>query len=127
MTNDPRKITDEEIAQYRQQFVDYPEALDALDLIAESDGDLMESASLLALETGLTVTRQEPNILDEIAQKCRQIICDDVFIDDLMSGLLTAGVTTLATSGQISAAVATPIVIYLTKTGVKNWCKSNQS
>ena len=125
MTTDPTKITIEEIFKYRQQFADHPEALDALDLIAESDGDLKESASLLALETGVSVTRQEPNVLDELAQKCRQIICDDAFIDDLMGGLLTAGIATLATSGQISAAVATPVVIYLTKTGVKNWCKSN--
>ena len=120
------KISEEEIAQYRQQFVDYSEALDALDLIAESDGDLQKSANLLALETGISITRQEPNILEEIAQKCRQTICDDAFIDDLMGGLLTAGVTALATSGQIPAAVATPVVIYLAKTGVKNWCKSHQ-
>ena len=126
MTTEPTKISDQEIAQYRQQFADYPEALDALDLIAESDGDLQESASLLALETGVSITRNR-NILDELAQKCRQIICDDAFIDDLMGGLLTAGVATLAASGQIPAAVATPVVIYLTKTGVKNWCKSNQS
>ncbi len=124
MTTEPTKISDQEIAQYRQQFADYPEALDALDLIAESDGDLQESASLLALETGVSITRNR-NILDELAQKCRQIVCDDAFIDDLMGGLLTAGVATLAASGQIPAAVATPVVIYLTKTGVKNWCKSN--
>ncbi|MEL6441789.1 MAG: hypothetical protein AAFQ80_21365 [Cyanobacteria bacterium J06621_8] len=125
--NDPTKITSKEISQYRQDFADYPEALDALDLIAESDGDLKESAILLTIETGVSVTREEQNILDELAQKCRQIICDDVFIDELMGGLLTAGVATLAASGQIPAAVATPVVIYLTKTGVKNWCKSNQT
>ena len=124
MTTEPTKISDQEIAQSRQQFADYPEALDALDLIAESDGNLQESASLLALETGVSVTRNR-NILDELAQKCRQIICDDAFINDLMGGLLAAGVATLAASGQIPAAVATPVVIYLTKAGVKNWCKSN--
>ena len=125
MMTDPTKITDEEIGQYRQPVAVYPEALDALDLNAESDVDLKESASLLALETGVSITRKEPNILDELAQKCRQIICDDAFIDDLIGGLLTAGVATLAASGQIPAAVATPVVIYLTKTGVKKWCKSN--
>ena len=127
MTNDPTKITDEEIVQYQQQFANFSEALDALDLIYEYDGDLEKSASLLALQTGVSVTRQEPNILDELAQKCHQIICDDAFIDDLMSGLLTAGVTALSTSGQIPAAVATPIVIYLTKKGVKKWCRSHRS
>jgi hypothetical protein len=46
-------------------------------------------------------------------------------MDDLMSGLLTAGVATLTVSGQIPQAVATPVVIYLTKKGVKIWCQSN--
>lgn len=132
MTTEPTKISDPkkdptEFNDYREKFADYPEALHALDLIADNGGDLEKSASFLALEAGISVTRQGPNILDKLAQRCRPIICDDVFIDELMGGLLTAGVATLAASGQIPAAVATPVVIYLTKTGVKNWCKSNQT
>ena len=49
------QLTLEEIQHYRQQFKDYPEALDALDLIAETDGDLIKSAGLLAMETGLKI------------------------------------------------------------------------
>ncbi len=123
MTTDPTKLSDEEIAQYREQFSDRPEALDALDLIAENEGDLQESASLLAQEAGVTITKKVPNILDELAQKLRKVICDDAF-DELMTGLLGAAVGTLAATGQIPQALATPVVIYIAKIRVKKFCES---
>jgi hypothetical protein len=127
MSNNPTKVSLEEISNYREQFADYPEALDSLDLIEENDGDLKQSVSLLALEYGVSISKNVPNILDELAQKCRNTICDEVFIDELMTGLLTAGVASLTASGQIPAALATPVIIYLAKVGVKNWCGSNRS
>ena len=126
MTTDPTKVTPEEITLYREQFSAYTDALDALDLIEESEGDLKQAASLLALESGVVISKKVPNILDELAQKSRNIVCDKVFIDELMTGLLTAGVASLTASGQIPAALATPVVIYLAKTGVKKWCESSK-
>lgn len=125
MNTDSTQVTPEEIAQYREQFSDYPESLDALDLIEECDGDLKQAASSLALESGIVISKKMPNILDELAQKCRNIVCDEVFINELMAGVLTAGVTSLTASGQIPAALATPVVIYLAKKGVKKWCESS--
>jgi hypothetical protein len=128
MMTDATHLTPDEIQAHRKLFKDYPEALDALNLIDESDGDLIESANLLAAEAGIEISSragEDINILDKLAQKCRSVICDEDFMDDLMSGLLTAGVATLTVSGQIPQAVATPVVIYLTKKGVKIWCQSN--
>ena len=126
---DSTQLTPEEIKQYREQLKDNPDALDILDLIEESEGSLIESTNILALEAGSEIRSrggEELNILDKFALKCRSIVCDDDFMDDLMSGLLTAGIATLAASGQIPQAIATPVVIYLTKKGVQKWCQSNQ-
>ncbi|MDJ0843714.1 hypothetical protein [Crocosphaera sp.] len=128
MMSDATQLTADEIQQYREQFKEDPEALEILDLIEESEGNLIESTNLLAMEEGVEIPSRagdELNILDKFALKCRSVVCDDDFMDDLMSGLLTAGVATLTVSGQIPQAVATPVVIYLTKKGVKKWCKSN--
>jgi hypothetical protein len=125
MTTDSTQVTPEEIAQYREQFSGYPESLDALDLIEENDGDLKQAANLLALESGVVISKKVPNILDELAQKSRNIVCDEVFINELMTGVLTAAVASLTASGQIPAALATPVVIYLAKKGVKKWCESS--
>ncbi len=123
MTTEPTKLSDEEITQYREQFADRPEALDALDLIAENNGDLIKSASLLALEAGVEIPKRVPNILDELAQKCRKVACDDAF-DDLMAGLLGAAMGTFAATGQLPEALATPVVIYIARIGVKKFCSS---
>ncbi|WP_377482057.1 MAG: hypothetical protein P2A85_28960 (plasmid) [Microcoleus anatoxicus] len=125
MTTDSTQVTPEEIAQYREQFSDYPESLDALDLIEECNGDLKQAANLLVLESGIVIPKKVPDTLDELAQKCRNIVCDEVFINELMTGVLTAAVTSLTASGQIPAALATPVVIYLAKKGVKKWCESS--
>lgn len=101
------QLTADEIQQYREQFKDNPKALDILDLIEESEGNLIESTNLLAMEEGVEIPSRagnELNILDKFALQCRSIVCDDDFMDDLMSGLLTAGVATLTVSGQIPQA-----------------------
>jgi hypothetical protein len=125
MTTDSTQVTPEEITQYREQFSDHPESLDALDLIEECDGDLKQAANFLALESGIVISKKPQDILDKLAQKCRNIVCDEVFINELMTGVLTTGVASLTVSGQIPAALATPVVIYLAKKGVKKWCESS--
>ncbi|HBE19423.1 MAG TPA: hypothetical protein DEG17_13795 [Cyanobacteria bacterium UBA11149] len=45
LTTDPTKVTPEEIAQYREQFADYPEALAALDEVEACDYILDDAAS----------------------------------------------------------------------------------
>lgn len=125
MTNEATKVSPEEIAQYRLQFAGLPAALDALDLIADTDGDLLQATSLLIQEEGFTTSRGELNSLDELVEKCRRVICDEAF-NELMTGLLSAAVGTLAASGQIPAALATPVVIYIARIGVKKFCPSGE-
>lgn len=122
-------VTPEEIAQYRSELADYPEALTALNAIERCKGNLEAAAKLIAIEeTDEEVdTRADSDYLDKLAQKCRRVICQKEFIDDLMTGLLTAAITSLATSGNIPAALATPVVIYLAKVGVKKFCQSSES
>ena len=124
MTTDPTIITPEEITEYRKEFADKPEALYALDLIAENDGDLVESATFLASDSATRDLSDFRNILDALALECRDAICHEAF-DDLMDGLLSAAVATFAASGQIPVAIATPVVIYVARRGVDNFCESS--
>ncbi|MBG1262432.1 hypothetical protein [Nostoc commune] len=116
-------ITPEEISQFRSQLVDSPEALAALDAIEECKGNLEAAAQLIAVETTDTEVslRGDSNYLEKLAQKLSKIICQEEF-DDLMTGVLTAAIATLAASGNIPIALATPVVIYVTKIGVKQFC-----
>jgi len=116
-------VTPEEITQFSSQLVDSPEALAALDAIEECKGNLEAAAQLIAVETTDTEVslRGDSNYLEKLAQKLSKIICQEEF-DDLMTGVLTAAIATLAASGNIPVALATPVVIYVAKIGVRQFC-----
>lgn len=122
--SDPIILTPDDIAEYRKQFSqnNQKEALDALDVIEEENGNLMTAASELAT---YYISKSSPNILEELAEKSRNIVCDEEFIDEVMSGLVSAAVASLCAAGQIPEAVAAPLVIYLAKKGIQKWCKSH--
>jgi hypothetical protein len=114
--NDPVKLTPEDIAQYREQFSqnNQQEALNALDVIEEKNGNLIIAASELAIEENIVVSKSISNI-----------VCDEEFIDKVMEGLLSSAVASLCATGQIPEAVAAPIVIYLARKGIQKWCNSD--
>ncbi|MCW5316367.1 hypothetical protein GTQ43_21855 [Nostoc sp. KVJ3] len=121
-------VTPEEISQFRSQLANSPEALAALDAIEECKGSLEAAAQLIAVETtdAEVSFRGDSNYLENLAQKLSKIICQEEF-DDLMTGVLTAAIATLAASGNIPIALATPVVIYVAKIGVKQFCKTAKS
>ena len=97
--NDIFKLTPEDIAQYREQFSqnNQEEALYALDVIEEKNGNLIIAASELAIEENIVVSKSISNILDKLAKKSRNIVCDEEFIDKVMDGLLSSAVASLCT------------------------------
>ncbi|MBE9212845.1 hypothetical protein IQ247_09090 [Plectonema cf. radiosum LEGE 06105] len=118
-------VTPEEISQFRTQLADNPEALAALDAIEECKGNLEAAAQLIAVETteAEVSLRGDSNYLEKLAQKLSKIICQEEF-DELMAGVLTTAIATLAVSGNIPAALATPVVIYVAKIGKKQFCET---
>ncbi|OKH16052.1 hypothetical protein [[Limnothrix rosea] IAM M-220] len=117
-------LTTEEIAELRGSFDQVPESLSTLDVIELCDGNIEQAISALAPQFGINITRADERPIDKYIQGFSHIICDEDFMDDLMGGLLTAAVAGLATAGQIPTAIATPIVLYVAKKGVKKWCST---
>jgi hypothetical protein len=117
-------ITLEEITEFRNQFAPNPEALAALDAIELCKGNLEAATQLIAFDK----TKKEVSLkgdslsLDKLAHKLQEIICQEEF-EELMTGVLTTAIAVLATSGNIPVALATPVVIYVAKIGVKKFCK----
>jgi hypothetical protein len=119
------KLAPEEIENFRSQLADYPEALTALDEIEEDEGDLEYATEIMALEAGIEKSRKE-GWLEDLSQRSRQIICQDEFRDDLLAGVVTALVASLAASGNLPVALATPVAIYIVKIGVKSFCNATK-
>ncbi|BAZ69354.1 hypothetical protein NIES4106_41260 [Fischerella sp. NIES-4106] len=118
-------VTPEEITEFRSQLADNPEALAALDAIEECKGNLEAAAQLIAVETTdeEVSLRGDSDYLEKLAQKLSKIICEENF-NELMTGVLTAAIATLAASGNIPVALATPVVIYVAKIGTKKFCET---
>lgn len=121
-------LTPEEISQFRTQLADSPEALAALDAIEECEGNLEAATQLIAVETteAEVSLRGDSNFLEKLAEKLSNIICQEEF-DELMTGVLTTAIATLAASGNIPIALATPVVIYVARIGKKQFCKTVKS
>lgn len=115
-------ITSQEIAQFRSQLADYPEALKALDIIEDCEGDVEDAAISMAIQVG-----QEPNTSDNwllgLAKRCRVSICEKELREDLANGQLKAAVGSLVEEKICPEILATPVVIYVFKSGVKDFCE----
>jgi hypothetical protein len=118
-------VTPEEIEQYRAELADDPFALRALDMIEDCEGDLEDAAIALALQSG-----QEPNEterwLESLAKRWRSFLCQAGIKDYLLSGSIANAVKLLSAETSIPAVLATPVVLFASKTGVEDFCKPLQ-
>ncbi|MBD3883873.1 hypothetical protein IFO70_19105 [Phormidium tenue FACHB-886] len=118
-------VTLAEVAQYRSELADDPNALRALDMIEDCDGDLEDAAIALALQAG-----QEPDESDRwlegLAKRWRSFVCQAGIKDYLMTGAVANGVKLLAAETSIPPTLATPVILYALKTGVEDFCKPLQ-
>jgi hypothetical protein len=115
-------VTFEEIAQYRSELSASPEALRALDMIEDCEGDLEDAAIALALQA-----RQEPDTserwLEGLAKRCRAVLCQGDLRANLAAGSLQEAMRSLAQATDLPPSLATPVIIYVLKTGLEDFCK----
>ena len=115
-------ITSQEIAQFRSQLADYSEALKALDIIEDCEGDIEDAAISMAIQSG-----QEPNTSDNwlssLAKRCRVIVCEKDAKEELAKGQLKVALESLIEAKLCPEILATPVAIYAMKTGVEIFCE----
>lgn len=118
-------VTREEIEQYRTELADNLTALNALDMIEDCEGDLEDAAISLALRVGQEPDRSD-NWLDGLAKRWRPFVCQAGIKDALLAGSIANVVTLLAAETTIPDVLALPVVLYVVKTGVEEFCKPLQ-
>jgi|GEM_PF-1158431 len=132
MTN----LTPQEITQVRGLLADKEYALDALQVIEECEGNLEYAFEVLMLESGNTEgTREFGTSLQKLANNCRNVICQEEFqaeiIDgfsrDFLNAIVPIITAQLAVMGNLPAAIAIPVVMYVIKIGIRRFCTSGES
>lgn len=115
-------VTAEEIAKYRSELSADNDALEALDIAEDCEGDLEDAAIALALRAG-----QEPDQSDRwlegFAKRWRAYICQSGFRQSVGQGAIANGVQLLAAEMAIPSGLATLVLIYIHQTGVDIFCK----
>jgi len=116
-------VTSQEIAQFRSQLADDPKAMEALDLIEDCEGDLEDAAMTLAIKVGQEPERANSEWLGALAKKWRAVICQEDFRADLVDGSVNQIMEHLKTMPAFPQILATPVLIYVLKQGVNNFCE----
>lgn len=117
------QVTSEEIARLRAELLAYPDALAALKEIEECEGDIEDAAMVLAIRVG-----QQPDIansewLNSLAKKCRAVICQAEFKNALENGNFALVVGHLRETKLCPALLVTPVLMYVVKQGVNEFCQ----
>ncbi|OKH31398.1 hypothetical protein NIES2101_41565 [Calothrix sp. HK-06] len=112
----------EEIARFRSELAAYPEAIAAIDIIENCDGNLEDATAVLAIELGEDIDR-DGGLLENLAKRCRPIVCQEDFKDDLLPALVAGIMETLMIATPVPPGLAALVAIYITNKGVKNFCK----
>ncbi|MGM3307690.1 hypothetical protein ACSQ6I_17255 [Anabaena sp. WFMT] len=116
------KVTSKEIAQFRSQLADDPQAMEALDLIEDCEGDLEDAAMSLAIRAGQEPEQTNAEWLEALAKKWRAVICEQEYRNDLLNGSIVEMMAHLKTIPSFPKILATPVLIYIIQQGVNNFC-----
>jgi hypothetical protein len=111
----------EEINDYREQLKDYDYAMKALEVIEDVEGDLEDASTSLALASGQTPDRID--WLEGLAKRCRVAICEQNLRADLEDNYIETTIDYLHQKKICPPLLITPIVIYVVKQGINDFCK----
>lgn len=118
-------LSPQEIAQYRSQLSENEVALQALDMIEDCEGDLEDAAIALALQAGQEPDRSD-QWLDGMAKRWRVFLCQTGLKEPLQSGSVANAIKLLGAETSLPTRLATPIVLYVMKVGVEDFCRPLQ-
>lgn len=116
------QISSGEISQLRSEYSNEQKIVNVLDTLQECDGYIEDTIDILMMREMGIEPDKSPN---RLLQKCRHIICQEEFKEDLGSGLVAAVMEILSSSCGIPPGVGTAIGIYIYKLGIKEFCNSS--
>ena len=121
-------VTQAEIEQYRSQLQEYPDALKAIDVLEECEGDLEFAAETLAIESGELDNDldekdpNEPSWLEKSAAKLRPHVCTQAF-KDVLSQSFAVALGSLVTAGVYPGVPLTLVLIYISTNNLDKFCQ----
>ncbi len=114
------RMTSQAIAHYRTQLAQFPDALLALDIIEDCEGDLEDASLTLGIHAGQQPDRND--WLDGLAKRCRVAICEGDFPASLKADKIDAVVEHLIERRICHPTLAPLVVLYVLNQGIEDFC-----
>ncbi|MBE9010437.1 hypothetical protein IQ250_09490 [Pseudanabaenaceae cyanobacterium LEGE 13415] len=118
-------VSPEDLELFREQLADHPNALAALDVIEDCDGDLEDAAISLAIRSGQLPEENEGWIVG-LAKRWRHILCEAQLKEGLEDGLSGELIDAIVAQTELPMRLAVPVAIYVIKAGVEPFCQPMQ-
>lgn len=134
MTIDSIQLSPEKIAQYRAEWANNSDALAALDVIEEWDGDLADATESLATRNGVEGVEDNADLrwFLELLQLCRNHICQpryenlrEKYIPALIPPITDCIAGGFSCPPGIVGILATPVAIYIQEEGIDKFCQTS--
>lgn len=114
-------LTPAQIAQYRSALATVPDALLALDMVEDCEGDLEDAAIALALQVGQEPS-QSDRWLDGLAKRWRVTLCATDVQAHIGESRLAAAAQTLVNAVTLPPRLVALVIIYVDRQGVETFC-----
>ena len=131
--NSMTTVTPEQVSQLRSELANNPEALEALEVIEEWDGDLADAAESLATRNGIEGVEDNADsrwFADKLRQ-CRDFICNSKYqnlrekhFPALLPPVAEFFAVLLGCLPGVATIIATPFAIYIMNEGMDKFCNS---
>jgi len=132
-----RPYSNYEIQSFKQALTDNPEALQALDILSDANGNLETAGSQLSQLEGPRIKSfgLGKDLLKNLADSVQDSICGEAGILDqikelqkgnVTSGLMLPAVTYLSVTFDISAGLATFLLLWILRIGIDAYCRSTK-
>jgi hypothetical protein len=132
--NSMTTITQEEVAKFRAELADYPEALAAFDIIEEWDGDLADAAESIATRNGIEGVEDNADLRWFFAMlvKIRELtkICEpenqnfrENYLPTLIPPIADLISSSFGCPPGVAGLLATPFAVYIKEEGIEQFCQ----
>lgn len=123
-------VSPKDLEYFREQLSDHQsantqacsEALAALEVIEDCDGDLEDAAISLAIKSGQQPEENE-RWIEGLSKRWRHILCETELKEKLEDGLSGELVDAIVAQTDLPMRLAVPVAIYVLKTGVQPFCQ----
>jgi hypothetical protein len=116
-------VSSAEISRLQSQLADYPDALIALAVIADCEGDVEDAAMALGIRAGQQPGLDNSAWLPAVAKRCRAALCQEDLRLDLVNGNWAAALHLFQTQQICHNLLAIPVLLYVDNVGINRFCE----